>query len=296
MTQSEALRLFLNIYMFALGAVIGSFLNVCIARLPEGMSLVRPGSRCPLCETPIRWYDNIPLVSYLVLQGKCRRCDAPISWRYPAVELLTAILFLMLMQRFTNAVALAVYIAFACALVVISFIDLKHYIIPNEISVPGIVIGLVLSLIPARIAGGELVLPSSLFFLSGDAPNFVGSFLNSLIGCLIGAGILWLTGIFSLVVFKKEGMGFGDVKLLGMVGAFLGWKLALMTIMIGSALGAVVGITLIFLRLKRRTDYIPFGPYLALGALLSLLYGEAILRLYLEFGEGINELVVRVLR
>jgi leader peptidase (prepilin peptidase)/N-methyltransferase len=295
MTQSEALRLFLNIYMFALGAVIGSFLNVCIARLPEGMSLVRPGSRCPSCETPIRWYDNIPLVSYLVLQGKCRRCDAPISWRYPAVELLTAILFLMLMQRFTNALALAVYIAFACALVVISFIDLKHYIIPNEISVPGIIIGLVLSLIPARIAGGELVLPSSLFFLSANAPNFVGSFLNSLIGCLIGAGILWLTGIFSLVVFKKEGMGFGDVKLLGMVGAFLGWKLALMTIMIGSALGAVVGITLILLRLKRRTDYIPFGPYLALGAVLSLLYGDAILLLYLQFGQGINELVMRVI-
>ncbi|RJP18930.1 MAG: prepilin peptidase [Candidatus Abyssobacteria bacterium SURF_5] len=293
--QPEALRLFINIYFFALGAVIGSFLNVCIARLPEGKSLVRPASHCPSCGSSIRWFDNIPIVSFLLLQGKCRRCGLPISWQYPAVELLTAILFVLLLQRFDHAVALVVYLVFASALVVISFIDLKHYIIPNEISIPGIFIGLALSLLPARLTGGEFVLPSSFFFLSADPPHVVGSFLNSLIGCLVGGGLLYLTAIFSLLVFKKEGMGGGDIKLLAMVGAFLGWKLALMTIMLGSALGAIVGITLIILRLRKRTDYIPFGPYLALAALLSLLYGDQIMQVYLEFGEQINELVMKVI-
>lgn len=278
-SQSEALRLFLNIYMFAVGAAVGSFLNVCIVRLPEGKSLVRPGSACPSCGAPIRWFDNIPILSFLFLRGKCRRCGLPISWRYPAVELLTAILFVLLLHRFTHALALAVYIGFVCALVVVSFIDLKHYIIPNEISIPGIFIGLALSLLPARLAGGQLV---------------TSSFLSAVIGCIAGGGILYLAGIFSLVVFKKEGMGGGDIKLLAMVGAFLGWKLALMTIVVGSMLGAVVGILLILFRLKGRTDYIPFGPYLSLGAILSLMYGDHILRLYLQFGQEINELVFKL--
>ena len=134
----EALRLFLNIYTFVLGAVVGSFLNVCISRLPENKSLVRPGSRCPKCENPIKWHDNLPIISFIILRGKCRNCGEPISFQYPAVELLTAVLFVLLMHRFNNFAAFAIYMVFTCALVVVTFIDLKHYIIPNEISIPGI--------------------------------------------------------------------------------------------------------------------------------------------------------------
>jgi leader peptidase (prepilin peptidase)/N-methyltransferase len=275
----ETLRLFLHIYMFALGAVVGSFLNVCIARLPERKSIVRPGSRCPSCNTPIGWYDNIPLISFMILRGKCRQCGSRISWQYPLVELLTGILFVLLFREFTNAIALTVYLVFVCSLVVVTFIDLKHYIIPDEISIPGVIIGLALSLVPARWTGGQML---------------SHSFLDSLIGCLVGGGVLYLTALFSLAVFKKEGMGGGDIKLLAMVGAFLGWKFALMTIIIGSMLGAMVGVTLILLRMRNRTDYIPFGPYLAAGAVLSLLYGERLLWWYLSFGEGLNEIVLRL--
>lgn len=275
----EALRIFLHIYMFAFGAVVGSFLNVCIARLPEKKSLVRPGSRCPTCENPIRWYDNIPIISFAFLRGKCRKCGSPISWQYPVVELLTAILFVLLMQHFTNMVALLIYVVFTCSLVVITFIDLKHYIIPDEISITGIFVGLGLSLLPARMAGGQLV---------------SASFLDSLIGCVSGGGILYLTACFSLLVFKKEGMGGGDIKLLGMIGAFLGWKLALMTIVLSAILGAAVGVALILLRLKKRSDYIPFGPYIALAAVLALMHGDRLIVWYLSFGEGLNNLVMRL--
>jgi len=274
--SSEALKVFMYFYIFALGAVVGSFLNVCVARLPERKSLVRPGSHCPSCGSPIRWFDNVPMISFAVLGGKCRNCGVSISWQYPAVELLTAVLFVLVMQRFTNVVALIIYLVFTCSLIVVSFIDLKHYIIPDEISIPGVFIGLGLSLLPAHWVDGQFV---------------SGSFLNSLIGCIVGGGLLYLTALFSLAVFKKEGMGGGDIKLMAMAGAFLGWKLVIMTIVIGSILGAVVGVTLILLRLKKRGDYIPFGPYLALGAILSLLYGDQLWAGYLTFGEALNSLV-----
>ncbi|MBI4830848.1 MAG: prepilin peptidase, partial [Candidatus Lindowbacteria bacterium] len=214
-----ALRLFLEIYMFALGAVTGSFLNVCIVRLPEKKSLVWPGSHCPKCGKPIKWFDNIPLISFAILRGKCRGCGTAISWQYPVVELVTACLFVVLMRRFTNVLALSIYVLFTCSLIVVTFIDLKHYIIPDEISIPGILIGLAVSLLPARFADGQFVSKS---------------FLDSLIGCITGGGILFLVAEFSLIFLKKEGMGGGDVKLLAMIGAFLGWKLALMTIIVGS--------------------------------------------------------------
>ena len=307
-----ALRLFLQIYMFVLGSVVGSFLNVCIARLPEGKSLVWPGSHCPKCDFPIRWFDNIPVISFILLRGKCRNCGGSISWQYPLVELLTACLFVLLMQKFTNVLALVIYIIFTCCLVIITFVDFKHYIIPNEISIPGILVGLALSFVPARLAGGQLVLTrlagspllSSLLIRSLIGPEYLAKynhviqfltpFLDSLVGCITGAGLLYLAGWFSVLVFKKEGMGFGDVKLLAMVGAFLGWKLALMTIMVGSLMGAGVGLTLILLKLKTRADYIPFGPYLALGSFLSLMWGERLLSLYLGFGIGLNELILRL--
>lgn len=274
-----ALKLFLRVYMFILGAMAGSFLNVCIVRLPDRKSLIWPSSHCPKCDQPIRWFDNIPIISFIILRGKCRNCGGSISWRYPLVELLTASLFVLLILRFTNVIALVIYMVFICSLVVITFIDLQHYIIPDEISIPGIFIGLGLNLLPATLTGGQLV---------------SGSFLNSLIGCIAGGGTLYLAALFSLLVFRKEGMGGGDIKLMGMVGAFLGWKLVMMTIVVGSLLGAVVGVTLILLRLKTRSEYIPFGPYLALGAVLSLFCGERLLTLYLTFGGVLNELVLRL--
>jgi leader peptidase (prepilin peptidase)/N-methyltransferase len=271
----EILRLYLYVTLFVFGAVVGSFLNVCIARLPEKKSLVRPGSHCPACSTPIRWYDNVPVLSFIVLRGKCRQCGSSISLQYPTVELLTAVLFVLLVRQFTNPVVLGIYAVFTCSLIVVTFIDFKHYIIPDEISIPGIFIGLAVGLLPRSVTGGQMV---------------NGSFLNSLIGCVVGGGLLYLTALFSLAVFKKEGMGGGDIKLLGMVGAFLGWKLALMTIVLGSVLGAIVGVTLIAVRLKQRTDYIPFGPFLALAATLSLLYGDIIFSLYISMGQGMAEL------
>jgi leader peptidase (prepilin peptidase)/N-methyltransferase len=298
----SALKLFLYVYMFALGAVVGSFLNVVIARLPEGKSLVWPSSHCPKCDAPIRWFDNIPLVSFIILRRKCRSCGESISWRYPAVELLTAVLFFLLLSRFTNILALAVYMLFTCSLVVITFIDLKHYIIPDEISIPGIFIGLALSLLPAHFAGHQLVISSAPHFLTNLLSGLLAkgsmlhtlssSFLNSLIGCIVGGGMLYLAAGYSRLVLKKEGMGGGDIKLLGMVGAFLGLKLALMTIVVGSVVGAAVGITLILLRLKTRDDYIPFGPYLALGAMLSVLYGNQLWDRYFAFGVWLNQLTL----
>jgi len=277
----QILRLYLYATLFVFGAVVGSFLNVCIARLPEKKSLVRPGSHCPTCSTPIRWYDNVPLFSFLILRGKCRQCGTSISFQYPAVELLTAVLFVLLVRQFPNPVALGIYAVFTCSLIVVTFIDFKHYIIPDEISIPGVFIGLAVSLLPNSLTGGQMV---------------SGSFFNSLIGCIVGGGLLYLTALFSLAVFKKEGMGGGDIKLLAMVGAFLGWKLALMTIVLGSVLGAIVGVTLIGLGVKKRTDYIPFGPFLALAAILSLLYGDIIFSLYMSMGQSLNDLFAMFFR
>jgi leader peptidase (prepilin peptidase)/N-methyltransferase len=272
-----ALKWFLNVYVFVLGAVVGSFLNVCISRLPDRQSIIKPRSRCPKCENAIAWYDNLPIISFIILRAKCRHCGEPISFQYPIVEFLTAALFVLIMHNFTNITAIAIYMVFTCALIVITFIDIEHYIIPDEISLPGIVIGLLLSLLPETVTDGQLV---------------TSSVLDSLIGCIVGGGLLFLTGLFSLVAFKKEGMGGGDVKLMSMVGAFLGWKMALMTIVLGSVFGASVGITLILLRLKAREDYIPFGPYLALGAFLSMMWGDQILTAYLSFSEGLGDVLM----
>lgn len=272
-----ALRIFLNIYIFALGAAVGSFLNVCIARLPEDESLIRPASRCPKCENPIKWYDNIPVISFLVLRAKCRNCGAPISIQYPAVELLTAILFVLILHGFSNIAAMGIYMIFTCAMVVVAFIDLKHYIIPNEISLPGIPIGLLLSLAPAWWTDGQLV---------------AGSFLDSLIGCLVGGGVLYIIGRLSLLILKKEGMGGGDVKLLGMVGAFLGWKMALLTIIMGAFGGSIVGVGLIAAGLHKRGKHIPFGPFLALGAWLSMMWGDRLLWAYLNYAGLLGDAIM----
>jgi len=239
------------------GTFIGSFLNVCICRLPRGESIVTPRSHCPHCQKMIGWYDNIPILSYLVLRGKCRGCKAPISLQYPLVEAVTGLFSLLLMLRFGPSLDYLFYFAFVAALIVITVIDLYHQIIPDVISLPGIGVGLL----------GSLLLPDLVF-------------LNSLIGMFLGGGSLFLVATGYQWLFKREGMGGGDVKLLAMIGAFLGWRAVILTILLSSLIGSVTGILIILLKGKDFKYAIPYGPFLSLGAVFCLFYGEAIIRWY----------------
>jgi len=257
MTPETVYALFAAVF----GMVVGSFLNVCICRLPEGQSVVSPPSRCPHCSHRISWYDNIPLVSYLLLRGRCRGCGARISPQYPLVELLNGVLTLLLFLRFGPTLTFAALFLFCSALVVITFIDLEHQIIPDEISLPGIVIGLILS-----------------FFLPGQ------SWLNSLLGILLGGGSLLLVAYLYQLLTGKEGMGGGDIKLLAMMGAFLGWKAIPFIIFASSLVGSLVGISIMLLQKKDSKLAIPFGPYLAFGAVLYIFYGRALIQWYLNLG------------
>ncbi|MFA5157273.1 MAG: prepilin peptidase [Candidatus Omnitrophota bacterium] len=270
--------MFEKVFIFIFGSVIGSFLNVCIHRMPvEGYSLARPSSHCPECKKPIFWYDNIPLLSYLFLTGKCRSCHKPISPRYFVVELLTALTFLFLYNRFGFSYNFFFCAIFLCALIVATFIDIKHRIIPDEISIGGMVIGLIL-----RAAGGVNISPLQFDYRP---------LLNSLLGIIIGGGIIYLTGfIFDVVYFKllkrppiqgeTESMGGGDVKLLAMIGAFLGWERALLTFFIAPFFGAVIGV----INLAVKKDHtIPYGPFLSLAAVMSLFWAERIVRFVFSF-------------
>jgi leader peptidase (prepilin peptidase)/N-methyltransferase len=246
--------------LFVVGAFIGSFLNVCIYRLPRGESVVWPGSHCPSCNQPVAPYDNVPLLSYFLLLGKCRRCRAPISMQYPLVEVLNGLVYVLVAWRFGLTWPAMAYAAFCSALIVISGIDLEHQIIPDRITLPGLAIGLV---------AAATILPITL--------------VNAVIGVAVGGGLLWLLAWLSPYLFGKEGMGGGDIKLMGMVGAFLGWKPALLTIMLGAIAGSVLGITLIAIKLLRRDQYIPFGPFLALGAIVALFCADDLLAWYQSF-------------
>jgi leader peptidase (prepilin peptidase)/N-methyltransferase len=239
------------------GALVGSFLNVCIYRLPRSESIVWPGSHCPACGHSIAWYDNIPLVSYLALLGRCRYCSARISFRYPLVEALNAFGYAALLWYAGPGWPLLVYGALYSALLVVAGTDLSHKVIPNAVTYPGIAVGLL---------SAATVLPLGL--------------INGIIGMLVGGGILWLLAWASPYLFGKEGMGGGDIKLLAMIGAFLGWKPALMTIMVGSFVGSVVGVSLLALQVIKREDYIPFGPFLVFGAVVSLFFGQPLLDWY----------------
>lgn len=255
MHEGQALSWFLIVGVF--GALIGSFLNVCIYRLPRQESLAWPGSHCPTCSHPLAWYDNIPIVSYLVLTGRCRDCGVRIPFRYPLVEMLNALGYIGLLWFFGPSWATVAYGLLYSALLVLAGTDLSHKIIPNAITFPGILLGLI---------SAATILPLGL--------------VDSLLGVLIGGGILWLLAWVSPYLFGKEGMGGGDIKLLAMIGAFLGWKPALMTIMVGSFLGSLVGITLITAQVIKREDYIPFGPFLVCGALVALFFGPSLLDWY----------------
>jgi len=250
-----------EIVSIVFGAIIGSFLNVCICRLPNDESIVSPGSHCPQCKNPIRGYDNIPLVSYIFLGGKCRYCRRPISMQYPLVEGVTALASFFLFVKFGPSLQYLFLFAFLCSLIVITVIDLYHQIIPDVISLPGIAVGLL----------GALVLPQR-------------SFLQAFLGMLLGGGSLFVVATIYQWVLKREGMGGGDVKLLAMIGAFLGWKAVILTIVLSSFIGSVAGILLMVAKGKDFKYAIPFGPFLSLAAAIALFYGEPMIRWYVTLG------------
>jgi leader peptidase (prepilin peptidase)/N-methyltransferase len=264
------------VLVFIFGLILGSFLDVCIYRMPREESIITPRSHCVKCNKIIPWYDNIPLVSILILKRKCRFCSAPISLRHFLVEFLTGAIFLFLflkygrdLENIHNIYKMMELLLISAALIVITFIDFEHYIIPHSITVPGIILGLIIAGIYPPLIGEKTV---------------YYSLLNALLGIVIAGGILYLLNIFSILVFKKEGMGGGDVMLMGMLGAFLGWRLALLTIVLASFVGAIVGVILIISGRKDRKSYIPFGPYLALGGFVAAIWGNALIDWYLSLG------------
>jgi leader peptidase (prepilin peptidase)/N-methyltransferase len=264
--------------VFVFGLVVGSFLNVCIARLPHRVSIVTPPSNCPRCHSGIKCYDNIPLISFLLLRGKCRNCGEPISWRYPLVELMNALMYVWIVNVFWFTGEAALIMALCSSLIVITFIDLDHLIIPDVITLPGMLIGLLLA--PVFMYALADPLPFDLGrFLPGNG-QYLTALLNSLLGILLGGGPLLAIGWIWEKLRHVEAMGGGDVKLMGMVGSFLGWKGALLTIMLGALAGSVVGVLLIVLKRHKRGKYIPFGPFLAAGALASVFYGPDIISWY----------------
>jgi leader peptidase (prepilin peptidase)/N-methyltransferase len=245
------------LFVFVIGLLFGSFINVCIYRIPLMQSIVAPASHCPSCKTPIRPYDNIPVVSFLWLRGRCRTCQTPISWRYPLVEILHASGYLSILYRFGPTREALIYAIFFSALTAITFIDLDHQIIPDRITLPGIVLG--------AIAGATVLPPGP---------------INALIGLVLGGGFFYLIAVLSLAILKKEGMGGGDIKLVAMIGAILGWEEVLLAIFCAAISGSVVGMTLIATKQRDRTEPIPFGPFLAAGAMVSLFWGNDIVEWY----------------
>ncbi|MFH1552785.1 MAG: prepilin peptidase [Candidatus Omnitrophota bacterium] len=241
-----------------LGAVIGSFLNVCIYRIPLGKSIVAPRSFCPFCERPIGWFDNVPLVSFLLLGGKCRQCGKTIPIRYFLVELVTALSGAVLLFYFAWSFEFFIYWIFTCMLIVVAAVDIERREIPDVISIPGIFLGMFLM---------------AVFRLDGSVAHW-NSFLNSVLGVLAGSASMFLLSVFGALVFRREALGGGDVKLMGMIGAFLGWKLVLLTFFLAPVLGLGVGV---YMKIKSDEKVIAYGPYLSLGALISLLYGDRIL-------------------
>lgn len=254
--------------VFLFGAVVGSFLNVCIGRIPNEESIVRPASRCPKCKRPIAFYDNIPLISYLLLRGRCRACTETISPRYFIVELSMGLFAAALYYRFGLSYEFFVGFVFVAAMIVISVIDLDVRIVPDVISLPGIVLGFVFSGI-------------GYFFSAVITDEVIPTPVSSVIGILAGGGFLFATAWLYEKVTGVEGMGGGDIKLLAMIGAFLGWPAVPVTLFIASVLGSVVGIACMILTGAGRRLALPFAPFLCSGAIIHLFFGAEIIQLYL---------------
>jgi leader peptidase (prepilin peptidase) / N-methyltransferase len=243
----------------ALGLAVGSFLNVVIHRVPRQLSIVRPGSSCPTCGYVLRWYDNIPVVSYAMLGGRCRQCKTGISIRYPFVEVVTMLVFLLHYAVFGPDILLVPRLLFACVLIALFAIDLEHHLLPNVITLPGILVGLAFS----------AMLPPGL--------------IDALFGAILGGGVLWLIGEAYYRYSGQEGMGGGDVKMLAMIGAFLGWKQVVLTLVLSSFLGSLAGVAVLAFRRGGMKSALPYGTFLSLAALFASLFGERLLNWYLGF-------------
>jgi leader peptidase (prepilin peptidase)/N-methyltransferase len=240
----------LNVFIAVFGAVVGSFLNVCIYRIPEGKSLVFPASSCPSCGHPIRPYDNIPVLSYLFLRGRCRDCGKKISSRYITVELITAVMAVILFRHYGLSLHFIFAFLFTAALIVVTFIDLEHGIIPDVITLPGIPLSVIVSVTVMGV-----------------------SFLDSIIGMFLGGGIFYLIAVGYELIAKREGMGGGDIKLLAMLGAFFGWQSLIFILLVSSLLGSIVGIGIMVMKKEGMKYAVPFGPFLSIAAVAYLFWG-----------------------
>ena len=258
----------LTIFIFLAGLCIGSFLNVCIWRIPRDESIVWPGSHCPACNHAIAPWDNLPLLSWILLGGKCRHCRAPISPRYFIVELLTGALFAGLWLVHGWTLQTPVYLFFTAALVLGTFVDFDHLILPDRVTIGGMVAGPILSFAFPALQGQTERLPA---------------LVQSLIGLAVGYGLLWLVATIGRAILKREAMGMGDVKLLGAIGACLGWPAVLFTIFVSSFSGTLLGFALIALGKKELQSKIPYGPHIALAAVLWMFCGPACIDLYLAW-------------
>jgi leader peptidase (prepilin peptidase)/N-methyltransferase len=256
------------VFIFVIGAIVGSFLNVCIARIPNGESVVQPPSHCPKCKKPIRFYDNIPIISYLILLGCCRHCGERISPRYLFVEVLMGTMAALLYYQLGLGLAFLAAFIFAAALIVVSFIDLDVRIVPDVISLPGIVVGLLFSIVAQ--------------FLIVDAAEVIPTPVNAFIGILAGGGFLYAVAWIYERVTGVDGMGGGDIKLLAMIGAFLGWQSIPFTIFFASLAGSVVGLGVMLATGAGRRLALPFAPFLCFGAAIHLFFGRELVSLYLS--------------
>ena len=270
----------IGVFAALFGLVIGSFLNVCIVRIPEGKSIVMPASACPKCGAAIKPWDNIPVVSWLLLGGKCRGCKQPISWMYPAVELLTGGLFLGCYLAFGLTTEALKWAIFSALLVVLVFTDMRERILPNVINYSGFAAGLLLSLVTKPSDGVALWIANRVFDFPPPAP--VISLADALLGAAFGSGLLWLVAELYFRLRKREGMGLGDVKMMLMAGAFLGLKRTLLTILAGSVLGTVLGLAFMLAKRKQSDYELPFGTFLGMAAVLVMFFGTPLLNWYLS--------------
>ena len=246
----------MNLFAFIFGAAIGSFLNVCIFRLPAKESIIKPPSQCPYCHHSIRYYDNIPIISFVVLGGRCRDCRSRISWRYPLVELITAVFSSLLFLKFGLSLNFFMFFIFTAVLIIITFIDLDHQIIPDILTLPGIPV----------------------FFLAAVLLVKV-QWLEALLGLLIGGGVLYMIAFSYELISKREGMGGGDIKFLAMIGGFLGWKSLIFVLLFSSFSGAIIGIVAMIINKQDMKYAVPFGPFLSAAAVAYIFWGDAFMRL-----------------